>query len=119
MIKKVLLIDDNPDTVTILSDILTEKGYEVITSNNPGDGLIKVKKENPDIVLLDTQMPGMDGFEVCAAIKKGTGKVPKVIIYTATIGAVNARKAKLAGADDYIVKTSETNELVNAIKELM
>jgi len=117
--KKILLADDETNIRTSLADILEKLGYEVIQAANGQEAIEKARRQNPDLVLLDTKMPDMDGFEVCRQIKKIEGLTIKVIIYTGYIDAVDITKARLAGADDYEVKTEDFGKLISAVKKLI
>ena len=116
--KKILLVDDEPNVRAGLADILRELGYDIIEAGNGQDAIEKARAIRPDLVLMDTCMPGMDGIEACRQIKKIEGLTTKVIIYTGYINAVDVTKARLAGADDYEVKTEGFGKLLSAIEKL-
>ena len=118
MDKKILLVDDEPNVRAGLADILRELGYDIIEAGNGQDAIEKVRAVRPDLVLMDTCMPGMDGIKACRQIKKIEGLTTKVIIYTGYINAVDVTKARLAGADDYEVKTEDFGKLLSAIEKL-
>ena len=118
MDKKILLVDDEPNVRAGLADILRELGYDIIEAGNGQDAIEKARAIRPDLVLMDTCMPGMDGIEACRQIKKIEGLTTKVIIYTGYINAVDVTKARLAGADDYEVKTEDFGKLLSAIEKL-
>jgi CheY-like chemotaxis protein len=67
--KKILIVDDNEFIVEVMSYILTNKGYEVMALDNGGEVFDKVKKERPDLVILDDDLPGMNGRDVCQLLK--------------------------------------------------
>ena len=118
--KKIMIVDDQQNVRTILSKILVRKGYYVIEAANGEEALKKAHKEKPDLVLLDTRMPGgPEGIEVCRQIKKEMGLDVKVIIYTGHIDAVDAVRAREAGVDDYCAKTSDFSHLLEAIEKLI
>ena len=117
--KKILLVDDEPNVRAGLADILRELGYDIIEAGNGQDAIEKVRAVRPDLVLMDTCMPGMDGIEACRQIKKIEGLTTKVIIYTGYINAVDVTKARLAGADDYEVKTEGFGKLRSAVEKLI
>ena len=118
MDKKILLVDDEPNVRAGLADILRELGYDIIEAGNGQDAIEKARAIRPDLVLMDTCMPGMDGIEACRQIKNIEGLSTKVIIYTGYINAVDVTKARLAGADDYEVKTEDFGKLLSAIEKL-
>ncbi len=70
MAKKVLIVDDEPDAVDFSKEIVEGEGYTVVTASDGGKGLAAMRRENPDLVILDVQMPDMDGFEVFQEMKK-------------------------------------------------
>ena len=108
----ILLVDDNANTRSVMYDILTDKDFNVVTAGSGEEALDKVKKIRPDVILLDTRLPGIDGNEVYRQIKKIEGLHAKVIIYTGYINAVLS-----AAADGYVVKTSDFMALFDAIKK--
>jgi len=78
---KILIVDDSANTRTTLGDIFKEKKYKVVEAASGEEALKKIKKDKIDLVLLDTKMPNMGGYEVCKRIKK-INKNIKVIIFT-------------------------------------
>ncbi len=119
MDKKILLVDDEPNVRAGLADILRELGYDIIEAENGQDAIEKARAIRPDLVLMDTCMPGMDGIEACRQIKNIEGLTTKVIIYTGYINAVDVTNARLAGADDYEVKTEGFGKLLSAVEKLI
>lgn len=120
MLKRILLIDDSPPALAMIKDVFIGEGYDVITADNGEEGLRKLEGSHFDLVVTDTVMPGINGFEVCRQAKKITNKKPpKVIIITGNIGAVDAGKAKEVGADEYCAKTSDCSLLLEAVKNLI
>mgnify|MGYP003986439185 FL=1 len=81
---KILIVDDRPSNLKALRIRLSSSGYEVVEATNGPDALGMVEKENPDLVLLDVMMPGMDGYEVCQRIKaQAEGMFVPVILVSA------------------------------------
>ncbi len=121
MAKKILVIDDNKQDRMIMKIFLAKAGYEDVSLAESGEeGLEKAISEKPDLVIMDTLLPGMDGFEACRRIKESlAAAAPKIIIMTGTVDAVDAVKAKKMGADDYCVKTADGVSLVEAVKSLL
>lgn len=119
MPKTILIIDNDENARTSLADVLEEEGYRVIEAADGREGLARALKEKPDLVLVDTIMPGMDGHEVCRQIKKVRDLPLKIIVYTAIMDAIDAVKARRMGADDYAVKASNPSYLLDAIKKLI
>ena len=120
MEKKILIIDDNEQDRKIMQRFLNKAGYEEILMAETGEeGVKKAESEKPDLVIIDTMLPGIDGFEVCRQIRGIQGSsAPKIVITTGTIDAVDAVKARRMGADDYCVKTSDCLPLIEAVKNL-
>jgi len=91
---KILIVDDNPDTLTVFTDLLIEHGYDVVTAANGVEGLKMAAEERPDLALVDTRLPKMDGYEVCRQIKEMKGLDVKVIMFTAYGDAVKCRQSQ-------------------------
>ena len=100
---KVLVVDDEWKIRDVLSQFLTEKGYEVILASNGEEAIELAEKENPDVILLDVKMPGIDGIETCRRLKQEekTRSVPVIMI---TAFQDREIEAYLEGADDFVVK---------------
>ena len=114
---KVLIIDDDPVIVELVTTLLQSRSYDVITAFDGVDGLEKAKIEQPNIILLDIIMPTMDGYEVCDELKKdkNTKKIP-VVMLTCVGSREAVRTAHQVGADDYIVKPINLTTLLDKIK---
>lgn len=119
MAKTILIVDDETVARTTLADILVESGYKVVEAANGEEALEKARKENPDLALLDTKLPGMDGLEICRQIKEVEKLDTKVIVYTGKIDAIDAVRARRLGAADYCVKGVDPSHLIDAVKKLI
>lgn len=118
--KKLLIIDDNQDDLDIIKKQLNQAGYdEVLIAATGEKGIESASKNKPDIVVIDTLMPGIDGFEVCQRIKTDNGSEAKVIMITGIVDAFDANKANQAGADAYITKPFKSADLLAQIEELL
>jgi two-component system alkaline phosphatase synthesis response regulator PhoP len=118
--KKILIIDDNEIDLVIAKRRLEETGYnEILTAQDANEGVKKAMEEKPDLVILDTLLPGSSGFEICRQIREICGQVPKIIIITGSVDAVDAVMARKCGADDYCAKTSDCVPLIEAVKRLI
>lgn len=117
---KILLVDDEIDTLLPLKRSLEVEDYIVIGAGNGPEALIKAKTEIPDIILLDLMMPEMDGYEVCEKLKKDpiTKNIP-VIILTAKDAVRDKVKGLDIGADDYVTKPFNLNELKARVKSVL
>jgi len=113
---KVLAIDDDLAMTELLNLLLRSYGFEVITSNSGEEAVELIRTDPPDVVLLDLMMPGMNGWEVCAAVRKFS-KVP-IIILSALDKPADVASALDAGADDYLVKPVSSSVLVAHINNL-
>src|SRR5262245_17285121 len=82
MPEKILVVDDVPVNVKLLGDLLTVKGYNVVTASNGAEALATIEKERPGLVLLDVMMPGMSGYDVCRKIRENpvTAMLPVVMV---------------------------------------
>lgn len=117
MDKSILIIDDDKKLNSLLSDYLNKFGFKVTTVTHPKEGLKILKRELPDIIILDIMLPEMDGFEICKEIRKEYS-VP-IIMLTAR-GEVTDRIVGLEiGADDYLPKPFEPRELVARIQSVL
>ena len=102
---RILVVDDTPQNVKLLADLLGVKGYAVTTAASGPEALAQVEAERPDLVLLDVVMPGMSGYEVCRKIREleGTGILP-VIMVTALDPGQERIKGLEAGAADTVMR---------------
>ena len=121
MVKKILIIDDTDSDRKIVTRFLNKAGYENIVIAETGEqGVTMAASEEPDLVITDTMMPGIDGFETCRQIREAHDQdAMKIIVMTGAIDAVDAVKARKAGANDYCVKTSDSMQLIAAVKNLI
>ncbi len=116
----ILIVDDESTNVDMLSQELEEEGYNLLTACDGEEALIKVQDDQPDLVLLDVMMPNIDGFTVCR-ILKGSGKTIQIpiILLTALHAQEDRVKGIEAGADDFISKPFDRDELLAKIRSLL
>jgi DNA-binding response OmpR family regulator len=115
---RILIIEDETPMRTALADVLEGEGYRPLTAADGEIGLRKAVAEKPDLILLDVMMPKLDGFAVCAELRR-LGHVVPVLMLTAK-GQVEDRVNGLdAGADDYLVKPFSTEELLARVRALL
>ena len=117
---KILLVDDEPDILEIISYNLSAQGYNVFTANNGLQAIKKAKKEQPQLIILDVMMPEMDGIEACEHIRKIPELQHTLITFLTARGEDYSQVAGFeAGADDYITKPIKPKVLVSKIKSLL
>jgi len=118
--KKILIIDDSPDTVFLLQDRLEREGFETAKAYNGEMGIQKAVAEKPDLILLDVMMPDISGYDVCKtlALKEETKLIP-IILLTALSEADNLQQGLQAGAFDYIKKPFNRTELIARINSAL
>jgi len=117
MPKKILIIEDNDRNRIILRDILTCNNYEVVEASNGRDGIEVARKEQPDLILLDIQMPGMDGYDT-GRLLKGSQETKTIPLVAVTSYAMEGDRTKIlaSGIDDYISKPYDVNDMVALVK---
>jgi type IV pilus assembly protein PilB len=115
---RIVYIDDNQDMLKLVERILSDKGYEVLQAISPSEGIEKVKEEKPDVILLDINMPSMDGYTVCSYLQKEeeTSLIP-VIFLTALESDKDKAKAFSVGGVDYLVKPIKKESLLPIIEK--
>lgn len=116
MLTKVLVIDDDPDMTDLLSLLLKTRGFDVISSNNGEEGVQKARNDSPDVIILDLMMNGMDGWQVCAAVRNFCS-IP-ILILTALDNPGTVVSALDAGADDFLTKPVSSGLLVSRLNTL-
>ena len=119
--KKILVIDDSVQDRKIVNIFLNKAGFNnILNATSGNEGIEMAKKNKPDLIVLDTVLPDISGFQICSKIREALGgQSPKIIITTGSVLAVDALKAKKAGADDYCAKTSDCSQLVEIVKSLI
>ncbi len=119
-VKKVLVVDDEPEIVTVLEVRLKANGYDVITGYCGEEALRLVKEQKPDLIILDVMMPQMSGYKVCGLLKGDTRyqKIP-VIMLTARAQDSDRETAQDVGADAYLTKPIDSPVLLSKMKELL
>lgn len=113
----VLVVDDEPDIVQLMSDFLRAEGYEVVTAASGHDALAALRHQRVDCMLLDVMMPGISGFDLLRQVR-ATGDLPVLILSARQDDSDKIRGLGL-GADDYIVKSATPAEVVARVKAVL
>lgn len=118
--ERILIIEDEKDIVRMLEYNLKKEGFETLSARNGEDGFAIARKENPDLILLDLMLPGMDGLETCKAVKNEakTALIP-IIMVTAKAQESDKIVGLELGADDYMTKPFSPRELIARIKAVL
>ncbi len=114
---RILVVDDDPPSVKMISFLLREEGYSVLTASNGPDAIKLADEAAPDLVILDVMMPHMDGLEVCRRIRR-TMHVP-IIILSAKSETADRVVGLDVGADDYLSKPFDPTELLARVRAVL
>ncbi|MCX7550896.1 response regulator [Xanthomarina sp. F2636L] len=116
----ILIIEDNEQNMYMLSYLLTQSNYTVIEAFNGVDGLRLAHENNPEIILIDIQLPDMDGYEICNKLRhNGLPKNTTIIAVTSYAMGGDKEKALDAGADGYLEKPINPETFVNQMKHIV
>ena len=120
--KKILMLDDNPDFVEVIKTRLEANNYEVITASSGKDFFRKINDDKPDVVLVDILMPDINGYQVCEGLKKqkGTADIPVILLTGKELehkGIVD-RCLKL-GVEAFLLKSADAQELIATIENVL
>ncbi len=115
--KKILVVDDEVDLVETIRFPLEMEGYNVLVSYNGEDALNQARKENPDLILLDLMLPKLDGYKVCRLLKfdERYKDIP-ILMLTAKTQEKDKLLGKETGADEYITKPFDIDDLMKKVK---
>jgi two-component system alkaline phosphatase synthesis response regulator PhoP len=117
---KILLVDDDPDILEIVSYNLVQEGFEIFTASNGKEAIFKAIKEVPDLIIMDVMMPEMDGVEACENIRRIPALNHVIITFLTARSEDYSQVAGFdAGADDYITKPIKPKLLVSKVKALL
>jgi adenylate cyclase len=119
MAHKILVIDDVERNVKLLADVLTAKGYEVITGDSGAVALRRAREDKPDLLLLDVMMPGISGYEVCEKIRADPALRMLPVVLVTALDPSERVKGLDCGADDFITKPINQQELLARVRSLL
>jgi two-component system, cell cycle response regulator DivK len=116
MSKRILAVEDQEDNMQILRDLLVNAGYEMIEAENGEEALAAVATQRPDLILMDIQIPIIDGYEVTRRIKADPAlrSIPIIAVTSHAIGS-GEEKARAAGCDDFVAKPYSPRQLLTKI----
>ena len=120
MTKRILVIEDTEDNRQIIRDLLTSAGYELVEAVDGLEGVATAEREKPDLILMDIQLPGIDGYEATRRIR-AIPELAKVPIIAVTSYALSGDEAKTraAGCDGYVAKPFSPRQLLAKIREFL
>ena len=116
---RILIIEDTEDNRTILRDLFESVGYTVLEATNGEEGIASAEREHPDIILMDIQLPVLDGYEATRRIKASPAlsEIP-IIAVTSHALSDDERKARAAGCDDYVAKPFSPRAMLAKVQQL-
>lgn len=117
----ILVVDDEPDIVRVVKRILESCEYKVETAHDGFEALAQVRAKPPDAIILDLNLPGMNGFEVCRRLRSDdtTRAIPIVMMTAAYVSIDDARRGHDSGADEYVVKPFLREVLIHNVERLL
>ncbi|MFH1130419.1 MAG: response regulator [Pseudomonadota bacterium] len=116
----VLIVDDAPEILSLLSIRLQKAGYDVIEATDGEEALVKAREKMPDLMVLDVMMPGMNGWEVARELRRDARfKDMGIVVLTAIGEKINEMTSPLYGADDFIDKPFEFSDLEEKIRNVL
>ena len=120
MSKRILIVEDQEDNRMIMRDVLSAAGYELIEAVNGKDGISRAQSDRPDLILMDIQMPVLDGYEATRQIKADPNlKSTPIIAVTSYALSGDEAKARAAGCDGYVSKPFSPRQLLARVREYL
>jgi DNA-binding response OmpR family regulator len=118
--KKILLVDDEEGFLSVIKEALEIRGFDIVAASNAVAAGLELYSRKPDLILMDINMPGIDGLQACAALKKNsaTTGIP-IIVVSAVSEEAQINRVHKMGVCDYFVKPVDIERLVNRIKEIL
>ena len=117
MAKKIFIVDDEPQIVKVLKAYLEKAGYQVMTADDGKNALGIFQREKPDFLILDLNLPGLDGLEVCKSIRRDSN-IP-ILMLTARVEEADKLIGLELGADDYVIKPFSPREVVARVRTIL
>ena len=120
MSKRILVVEDQEDNRQILRDLLGMAGYDMVEAHDGAEGVAKAAEHKPDLILMDIQMPAMDGYEATRQIKANPEltSIPVIAVSSYAL-AGDEEKTRAAGCDGYIAKPFSPRQLLGKVRELL
>jgi two-component system, cell cycle response regulator DivK len=118
MSKRILVVEDQPDNRQIIRDMLAPTNYEITEAENGEEALTAIARRRPDLILMDIQLPIMDGYEATRRIK-ADASLRSIPIIAVTSYALSGQKARAAGCDDYVPKPFSPRQLLAKIRHYL
>ena len=119
MSKRILVVEDQPDNRQIIRDMLADTGYEIAEAENGEEALAAIAKARPDLILMDIQLPVMDGYAATRRIKTDPALKSIPIIAVTSYVSGEEKKAREAGCDDYVPKPYSPRQLLAKIRQYL
>ena len=117
--KKIVMVEDSKTISSVLKEVLEAEGYEFFWANNGVDGVRLIRREKPDLVLLDLLLPKLNGYEVCNLVKRDNAiRHIKILVISTLSDSEHMQKAKLCGAQNFMKKPYNLEDLLAEIKKL-
>lgn len=117
----ILVVDDEPDIVRLVVKLMISRGHEVRTAGDGFEAIEKAASDRPDVIIVDLNLPTMNGFEVCRRLKgdPATRAIPIVMMTAAYVSVDDAGRGQDTGADEYVVKPLLREVLVHNVERLL
>ena len=120
MAKRILVVEDHEENRQIMRDLLAHAGYEMVEAHTGEDGVLAAGRERPDLILMDIQLPGIDGYETTRRIKAEPAlRAIPIIAVTSYALSGDDQKALAAGCDAYVTKPFSPRALLGKIREFL
>jgi len=120
MAKKILVVDDDPHVIKLLTFVLKNEGYDVFSATNGEEAIAMIRESKPALMLLDVMMPKKNGYEVCHEVKSDPGLSDIcIVMLTAKGQEADKDKGLSLGADDFITKPFSPTSIVERVKDIL